>query len=77
MFEVEFVGLIKIPIYYVIEGEKTVLEAVLMGEACVLPLGFSDPGLEQYVRVCHGGRTLLQKEEDSVFFPGICCLNVD
>jgi hypothetical protein len=52
MSEVEFVGLIRMPIYYVVEEEKTVLEAVLMGEACVLSLGFSDPGLEQYVRTC-------------------------
>jgi hypothetical protein len=44
------------PIYYVVAEEKTVLEAVLMGEACVLPPGPSDPALEHYVRVCHGGR---------------------
>jgi hypothetical protein len=56
MLEVKFVGLIKMSIYYVVEEEKTVPEAILMGEAHVLPLGPSDPGLEHYVCVCHFGR---------------------
>jgi hypothetical protein len=55
MLKVELVGFIKMPICYVVAEEKTVPEAILMGEACVLPLGPSDPSLEHFVRVCHGG----------------------
>lgn len=38
MFKVVFIGLIKMPDYYVVKAQKTGTDAFVMGDTCVLPI---------------------------------------